>query len=95
MNYTGITVARFDLSGLARPTNQFLNETHEFSELVLARVALLMDQGRFPTPVGQSAVIWRVVAGKLYARALDLSEPEPEPVLFGWPELRNGKRPNS
>ena len=26
-----------------------------------------------PAPVGQSAGIWRVVAGKMYARALDLS----------------------
>ena len=26
-----------------------------------------------PAPVGQSAGIWRVVAGKIYARALDLS----------------------
>ena len=26
-----------------------------------------------PAPVGQSAGIWRVVAGKMYVRALDLS----------------------
>ena len=26
-----------------------------------------------PAPVGQSARIWRAVAGKMYARALDLS----------------------
>ena len=34
------------MSGIAGPTSQFLNGTHEFSELVLARIALLMDQSR-------------------------------------------------
>ena len=37
-------------------------------------------------PVGQSAGIWRVVAGKMYALALD-------PVRFGRSEWTNGKRP--
>ena len=34
----------FHLSSLAGPTSQFLNEMHEFSELVLARMTLLVDQ---------------------------------------------------
>ena len=49
-----------------------------------------------PAPVGQlqSAGIWRVVAGKMYTRALDTFHlNRPEPVLFGWPERTNGKRP--
>ena len=33
-----------------------------------------------PAPVGQSAGIWRVVAGKMYVRALDLY------VFKNWPE---------
>ena len=35
--------------------------------------------------VGKSAGIWRVVAGRMYARALVL-----EPVLLGRPERTNG-----
>ena len=52
-----------------------LKGTHEFSKLVLTTMALLMDQSRsvLPAQVGQSAGIWGVVAGKMYARALDLS----------------------
>ena len=51
----------FHLSNLAGPTSQFLNGMHEFSELVLAIMALLMDLSRSagsPAPVGQSAGIW-------------------------------------
>ena len=49
----------FYLSGLSGPTSQFSNGTHEFSELVLARMALLMDQSRASSTalVGQSAGI--------------------------------------
>ena len=36
---------------LPDPTSQFLNRTHEFSELVLARMALLMDQSRSVLPL--------------------------------------------
>ena len=36
----------FNLSDLAGPTTQFLNGTHEFSELVLAKMSLLVDQSR-------------------------------------------------
>ena len=41
----------FSLTGLAGPTNQFLNGTYEFSEMVLARMALLMDQSRAVLPL--------------------------------------------
>ena len=34
------------MSGLSGPTSQFLNGMHEFSELVVARMVLLMDQSR-------------------------------------------------
>ena len=56
-------------------TSQFLNGTHKFSDLVLTRLALLMDQKPLssPAPVGKSAGILRVVTGKMYARALTLS----------------------
>ena len=40
------TKAAFRLTGLAGSTSQFLNGTHELSELVLARMALLMDQNK-------------------------------------------------
>ena len=33
----------FYLSGLSGPTSQFLNGTHELTELVLARMTQLMD----------------------------------------------------
>ena len=41
----------FKLSGLAGPTSQFLNGTHELSELVLVRMALLMDRSRSVLPL--------------------------------------------
>ena len=34
----------FSLSGLARPTSQILNVMHKFSELVLVRMSLLINQ---------------------------------------------------
>ena len=40
------TKVAFHLPGLSGPSSQFLNETHKFSQLVLARMALLMDQSR-------------------------------------------------
>ena len=46
----GSKVAQLYLSGLAR-TSQFLNGMQEFPELVLARVALLMDQNRADLPL--------------------------------------------
>ena len=45
-----------------------------------------------PAPVGQSAGIWRVVAGKMYVRLGPFHLNWPEPVLFGRPERTNGKR---
>ena len=67
----------FHLSGLAGPNSQLLNgSSHEFAELVLARIALLMDQSLSVHPLrrlSQNAGIWRVVAGKIYARTLGLS----------------------
>ena len=41
----------FHLSGLSGPTSQFLNRTQEFSELVLPRMTLLMDQSRSVLPL--------------------------------------------
>ena len=38
------------ISGLAGPS-QFLNGTHEFSELLLARIVLLVDQSRSVLPL--------------------------------------------
>ena len=36
----------FSFVSLARLTSQFISRTHEFSELFLARLNLLMDQSR-------------------------------------------------
>ena len=52
----------FHLSGLAGPICQFLNGTHDFSEL--ARMSLLMDHRRSVLPLRSSAGIWRFVARK-------------------------------
>ena len=41
----------FHVSGLSGLTGQFSNGTPEFSELVLARMALLMDQSRSVLPI--------------------------------------------
>ena len=60
------------LSGLVGPTSQFLNGTRtKLSELVLARMALLLDQScSVPDlPLLRSANC----GGKMYVRALDLS----------------------
>ena len=70
-----------------------LNGTHKFSDLVLTRLALLMDQKPLssPAPVGKSAGILRVVTGKMYARALTLSiYTDQKTVLFGRPDETNG-----
>ena len=45
------TKVPFHISGLAGPTGQFLKGTHEFSELVLPRMALLIDQSRSVLPL--------------------------------------------
>ena len=36
---------------MSSPSSQFLNAAHEFSELVLDRMALLMDQSRSVLPL--------------------------------------------
>ena len=41
----------FHLSGLSGQTSQFLNGTHEFLELVLARMSLLIDLSRSVLPL--------------------------------------------
>ena len=49
--YNSETKVVFLLSRLAGPTSQFLNGTHEFSELVLARMDLVRDQSRSVLPL--------------------------------------------
>ena len=66
------TKVAFHLSGLSGLTSQFLNGTHEFSELVLARMALLMDQSRSVLPL-RLAKTRESGGGNTCARALDLS----------------------
>ena len=61
---------RFHLSALAGPTSQLLNPTHEFSDDQNGP-AHESEPLSSPAPVGQNAVIWRVVAGKMNTRALD------------------------
>ena len=69
------------MSGLSGPTSQFLNGTHEFSELVLARMALLMDQSRSVLPLRSAKArefgeLWRE---NVRARL--------GPFHLNWPEL--------
>ena len=52
----------FPFVSLAGPTSQFLNGTHAFSELVLARMALLMDQSRTLHPLQSAKARELVVA---------------------------------
>ena len=50
----------FHFSGLADPDSQSLNGTHEFAELVLARMTLLMDQSRSVFPLrSEFQELWR------------------------------------
>ena len=82
----------FRLSG---PTSQFLNGTHEFSELVLARMVLLMDQSRSVLPLRSSKArefreLWRK---NVRAHLEPFHFSWPEPVLFGRAERTSGKRP--
>ena len=89
------TSVAFRLSGLAGLTSQFLNGTHEFSELVPARMALLMNQSRSVLPL-QSG-IWKVVTEEHVRARLEpfhLNFNLPESVLFDRPERTNGKRPS-
>ena len=45
------TKVAFHLSGLSGPTSQFLNEKYVFSELVMTRMALVMDRSRSVLPL--------------------------------------------
>ena len=82
------------LSGLSSPTSQFLNRTHEFSELVLARMALLMDQSRSVLQLQSAKArkfgeLWREnVRVRLRPFHLYCGS---EPVLFGRTGPTNGK----
>ena len=60
---------------LSSPTSQFLNGTHEFSELVLARMVLFMYQSRSVLLLRSSKAwefgeLWRE---KMHVRTLDLA----------------------
>ena len=62
------------MSRLVGPTSYFLNGTYEFSELVLARMVLLMDQSRSVLPLRSAKArvfgeLWR----EKCTRALDLA----------------------
>ena len=59
------------LSGLSSPTSQFLNGTHEFSELILVRMTLLVDQSRSVLLLRSAKALERLE--ELYARAFDLA----------------------
>ena len=88
----------FQLSDLTGLTSQLLNGLHKFSELVLARMALLMDQRALLSSfalVGQSIGIWRVVAGKNVHLPSRFHLDWPEAVLLSQPEWKNGKQPPS
>ena len=82
------TKVAFQLSSLSGPTSQFFSGTHEFSELVLVRMSLLMDQSRsvfpvFPARVGQSAENLIVLAGKsVHLRLGPFHLNWQEPALF-------------
>ena len=80
----------FHLSSLSGPTSQFLHGILEFSERVLVRKALLMDQSLSVLPFQSTKLsvgIWRVVVEKyMHAPAEPFHLNWPELVLFGWPE---------
>ena len=67
------------MSGLSGPTSQFLNGMHEFSELILVRMALLMDQSRLVLPLLSAKtrefgeLRWENVRARLIHRPLLLS----------------------
>ena len=79
------------LSGLTGLTSQFLNGTHEFSDLVLARMALLMGHNHSVLPLRSDKA--REFGENVRARLGPFHQNCPESVLFGGPEETNGKRP--
>ena len=68
INELYLTWATFHLSGLASPTSQFLHGAASGQNGPAHGSEPLSS----PAQVGQSARIWRVVAGKMYVRALNL-----------------------
>ena len=89
----GFLVA-FHYSRLSGPTSQFLNGTHELSELVLARMSLLMDQSRSVLPLrsAKAREFGELGREKMYACAF-FHLNSLEPVLFGRSDGTKGKRP--
>ena len=89
------TSVAFHSSGLSGPTSQFLAETHEFSELVLARMVLLLDQSRSVLPLRSAKARDQVLGscgGKnVRAHIGPFHIIWPEPVLFGRPERTRAK----
>ena len=85
----------FHLSSLTGQTSQFLNWTHEFAELVLARMSLLMDQraSQFFRSGQPKRGNLESCGGKNAPAGLSTFKNWPEPVVFGRPDRRNGKRP--
>ena len=70
---------------LAGPTSQFLNGTHEFSELVLVRMALLVDQTRsIPCSGRPKRGNLETCGGKNVRARLG---------PFAWSDLTDGKQP--
>ena len=80
-------------AGLAGPNSQFLNETHEFSELVLAGMALLMDQSHSVLPLRSAKareygeLWWEKCTRATWTFPFKLARTS----SFGRPELTNGK----
>ena len=87
-----------NLSVLAGPTSQFLNRMHEFSELVLARIALLMNlraarffhSGRRKCRNLESCGWKNVLACVFDLFLLNW----PESIFFGRSDRANGQRPS-
>ena len=89
-----LTKVAFHLSGLAGLTSQFLSEAHEFSELVLARMALLADHSCKVLSLRSAKArkfgeLWRE---NVRARLGPFHLNWPEPAPFGLQERTNGKR---
>ena len=81
------------MSGL---TSQLLNGTYEFSELALARMALLMDHSRSVLPLksAKAQEFGKLRREKMYTRSFQLCILNgSEPVLFGRPNGHMGSDP--
>ena len=80
----------FHFSGLSGPTSQFLSGARKLSELVLARMAVLMDQSRSVLPL-PSVKVGELSAKKMYARAIEMARTS----SFRPARTDNEKRPKS